>query len=57
MVVHLLTFIPGYTCDNIVNGREKNGNLITISRLTVIKLYNQYMGGVNIRGWLLTVDI
>ena len=47
-VVHILTSIPGYTCDKTVNRREKNGNLITISRPTIIQLYNQYMGGVDI---------
>ena len=31
-----------------LNRREKNRNLTTISRPTVIKLYNQYMGGVDI---------
>ena len=46
--MHIPTSVPGYSCDKTVNRREKNGNLLTISRPTVIKLYNQYMGGVDI---------
>ena len=41
--VYLSTIIPGFTGDSEVKWRKKTGDIVTVNRQNVVKLYNAYM--------------